>query len=627
MKNNTSSAYKKALEIKKQLQDNSDIIIKKIAMGEDEACLIFLDELTDQEQINLNIINPMHNYKLSKTTTLNDLLSSANSFCMVQVIKSEDFISNILKGFAVLLVPNEDDGLSFNVIKHEGRSVEEPPSSTVINGPREGFTENIKTNVSLIRKRIISPKVKIEDLTIGVRTQTAVKIIYFTDLVDMSVVKAVKKRLGQINIDGILDSYNIATLLENKPNSMFRQVGSCEKPDIACAKLLEGRLVILVDGSPIALTLPFVLFEDFQSSNDYYSEAHRVSTLRILRIIALIMSIYLPGAFMALQLYHYRVLPLKFLVTIINTTQNLPLNPFLEIFFIIVLFEILFEASLRMPKYLGIAVSIVGALILGDTAVKAGLVSPPGVMIVAMSAITIYIIPNQSAQISLLRVIFAFIGGVLGFHGLILGSMYLFAYLANFDSYNTPYLAPFTPYIISDQKDFIFKDNIVAMTTRPECISTQNNRIRQVVPKDLQNKNKIKKEENKQDSEKPKNIENSAQEENKKGNDFLQNEKTQNASAKDKTNYSKQKGNKQINQNIANKISVMQNPATQKGLKQNNTTQSSKKTQDKIQKNTIQSKQINKENLHQKTTNEMGQKTSKKPLKKVKKDSKSGGKK
>ena len=158
----------------------------------------------------------------------------------------------------------------------------------------------------------------------------------------------------------------------------------------------------------------------------------------------------------------------------INTTQSLPLNPFLEIFFIIILFDILFEASLRMPKYLGIAVSIVGALILGDTAVKAGLVSPPGVMIVAMSAITIYIIPNQSSQISMLRLVFAFIGGSLGFHGIVLGTMFLFSYLAKIDSFGAPFLAPYAPYIFEDQNDAFIKLNLKHMKNTPKSFPNKS---------------------------------------------------------------------------------------------------------------------------------------------------------
>lgn len=489
MNNNTLIASKRIELLKQTFKNNQDLIIRQVNVSNNKLFLVFLDAIVNQEEINLNIINPMHKYKLKKDLTLEDLKNEAASLCNVSIVEKEEIENKILKGFAILFIDNEERALAFNVFSFQGRGIEEPPTSTVITGPREGFNESIKTNIALIRKRIVSTELKIEDMTVGRRTQTAIKLVYLDDLVDKRVVDEVKEKISQIDIDGVLDSYYIGTLLENKPNSIFRQVGTCEKPDIACAKILEGRVAIIVDGSPIALTVPFVLFEDLQSSNDYYSEPHRASTLRVLRVMALFLSIYLPGLYIAMQLYHYKVLPLKFLVTIVNSTQNLPLNPFLEIFFIIILFEILFEASIRMPKYLGIAVSIVGALILGDTAVKAGLVSPPGVMIVAMSAITIYIIPNQSAQISLLRLIFTFLGGVLGSHGILLGSMFLFAYLSNFDSYHAPYLAPFAPYVKNDKKDALIKENIVSMTTRPESIVVKD-KIRQRVPENIRQKKK-----------------------------------------------------------------------------------------------------------------------------------------
>lgn len=478
MNKNNILAKERAEKLKLKFLNNEDVIIRQIIKGNQQIFLVFIDELVKHEEINLNIINPLHNYKSKKTLTLEDIKNKAVSFGNVSVVKENEIEAKLLKGQAIMFVDGIKEVLAFNVLSFESRAISEPPSSTVINGPREGFNENIKTNVSLIRKRIVSSKLKIEDLVVGELTQTAIKLVYLTNLVDEKVLNEIKDKLKKIKIDGILDSYYIGTFLENKPNSLFRQVGTCEKPDIATAKILEGRVLILVDGSPIALTVPFILFEDFQSPNDYYSQPHRASTLRFLRIAAMVLSIYLPGLYISLQLYHYKVLPLKFLITIVNSTQNLPLNPFLEVFFILILFEILFEASLRMPKYLGIAVSIVGALILGDTAVKAGLVSPPGVMIVAMSAITIYIIPNQSSQISILRLVFTFLGGVLGSHGIILGSMILLSYLANFDSFNTPYLAPYAPYILNDQKDGIFKDTVFSMETRPKSFPNKNS-IRQ----------------------------------------------------------------------------------------------------------------------------------------------------
>lgn len=462
-------ASERVAEIKKSFLDSPDIVVMDINVCKKKMSLIFIDELCNQEDVNKSVLFPLNSFA-DKDITLSILKEQVLTFCNSEILDEEQAKEKILRGFAVLFIDGEKQALCFNTVLYPGRSVEEPPTSTVLSGPREGFTETLKINLSLIRKRLPTKDLKVEEVIVGLKTKTRVNLVYLNDIVDKHIVKEIKQKLNNFEIDGVIDSYYITKFLEDKPNSIFRQVGNCEKPDIACAKMLEGRVAILVDGSPIVLTVPFIMFEDFQSSNDYYSDAHRVSILRIVRVFGLFISIFLPGLYIALQLYHYKVLPLKFLVTIINTTQNLPLNPFLEILFIIILFDILFEASVRMPKYLGMAISIVGALILGDTAVKAGLVSPPSVMIVALSAITVYIIPNQSSQISLLRLVFAIIGGTLGFHGIILGMLFFMSYLCNFDSFNTPYLAPYTPYVKGDQKDFILKDSLVNLKTRPKSI-------------------------------------------------------------------------------------------------------------------------------------------------------------
>ncbi|MBQ8761963.1 MAG: spore germination protein, partial [Clostridia bacterium] len=250
--------------------------------------------------------------------------------------------------------------------------------------------------------------------------------------------------------------------------------GISEKPDIVTAKLLEGRIAIVVDGSPMVLTVPFCLLEDLQNSNDYYITSGRATVLRFLRIIGLVFAILLPGVYVALMVYHYNIIPLKFLISIANSIQGIPLPPFLEVLFIIFLFEMLYEASLRMPRYMGLALSVVGALILGDTAVKAGLVSPPAVMIVALTGVMSYTVPEQAQQISFLRLIFTIVGGIFGLFGIILASMFLVAYLANMDSYNTPYLSPFAPFNLKDQKDGILKMPAPAQRLRPKSIPNTN---------------------------------------------------------------------------------------------------------------------------------------------------------
>lgn len=355
-----------------------------------------------------------------------------------------------------------------------GRNIMEPPTSAVSMGPREGFIENIEDNLVLINKRIGSKDLIQINLTIGKYTKTQVTVLYLSSIAEQDIVNKIVNKLKAINIDGIIDSYYLVNFLEERPNSIFKQVGQAEKPDIVVAKMLEGRVAIFVDGSPIALTLPFLLVEDLQSPDDYYQKSFRVSFIRYTRLIGVLISILLPGFYVAVELYHYKILPINFLITIANSTSNLPVGPIAEILFILILFEILYEANMRMPRHLGMAVSIVGALILGDTAVSAGLISPPAVMIVALSGITIYTVPNQSGQLSILRIIFTLTGALFSIFGIVLVALFLVLYLCNFNSYGSPYLAPIAPYIKSDLKDAIGKKGIQRLKKRPQSIRSKN---------------------------------------------------------------------------------------------------------------------------------------------------------
>ena len=319
-----------------------------------------------------------------------------------------------------------------------------------------------------------------DNFSVGKYTKTQVAVIYLSEIADKNVVKEVERRISKINIDGIIDSYYISAYLQSKPMSIFKQVGDTEKPDILVGKMLEGRIAILVDGSPIALTVPFILLEDLQASDDYYSQPVKVTFLRILRLIGVVLAVLLPGTYVAIQIYHYKILPTEFLITIMDTTQGIPFTPFTEVLFIVLLFEILYEANLHMPQYMGMALSIVGALILGETAVNAGLVSPPTVMIVALSGLTFYVVPNQASQFSMLRLLFIFAGATLGLFGILAVAVWTVSYLCSFDTYESAYLAPVAPYISTDMKDFLVKAPLQKMKTRPSSIANnKRNRKRQ----------------------------------------------------------------------------------------------------------------------------------------------------
>ncbi len=442
------------------------------------AVVIWIENVIDQLLLSQNVIGPLQKFaKIDERDVITQIKEEFIAFSKVSEPENEEMlIENILNGFCAVFIEGSDKALVIECAKWAVRTPAEPPTSAVIEGPREGFVEDFITNMALIRKRLKTPNLCIDKMKIGKETNSQVRIIYLKDVADPKIVKKVKQKLQEINVDGIIDSHYLAEFLTKGKHSIFKQIGSTEKPDIASAKILEGRVAILVDGSPIVLTVPFLLLEDLQSSNDYYTTPSRATVLRYMRLTAALVGILLPGLYVALLTHHIKAIPIKLLITISNSIQGIPLTPLLEMIFIIFLFEVLYEASLRMPRYMGLSLSVVGALILGDTAVKAGLVSPPAVLIIAITGVMSYTLPEQSAQISLLRFIFTILGGFMGIFGLIVGSIFLIGYLVNMDSFGAPYLAPFAPYIKADMKDGFYRKSFKQMTQRPQSIPNTNHR-------------------------------------------------------------------------------------------------------------------------------------------------------
>ena len=457
--------------------NSQDLIVREFVSFEKiNSAIIYLDGSVDKQFLISGVVNPLQKSNLPKNENIADY--ATKQIVAFAQVKTENNLNTITtelnNGFCVVLFNGSEKATCVDSTKWPVRAVSEPPTSAVINGPREGFVEDVLTNVSLLRKRLKNPNVIFEKMEVGKYSKTQIRLCYISGIADPQIVQKIRTKINQIQIDGIIDSSYVATFLEDRHHSIFRQVGSAEKPDIIASKILEGRVAIIVDGSPIVLTLPFLLIEDFQNSNDYYSTSTSASFLRWLRFFGATLAIILPGCYVAVMLYHYKLIPIKLLISIANSIQGIPLSPFLEILFIIFLFEMLYEASLRMPRYLGLALSVVGALILGDTAVKAGLISPPAVMIVALTGVMSYTVPNQSVQISLLRIIFTILGGVLGLYGIIIGGLFLVGYLCSIENYTAPYLAPFGPFIKQDQKDSFFKKPVTSQEYRPQSFSNKN---------------------------------------------------------------------------------------------------------------------------------------------------------
>lgn len=442
--------------------------------------VFFIDNMIDKNLVSADIINTLSKADFVGDVSVADCIKHITIAGAKEKQGYEMAQEDILGGFCVITADwfMNSVFISAPVQGYKMRTVAEPPTAAVQKGPREGFTEDINTNISLIRRRLKSPDVVVEEVKVGKYTDTKIVLTYVSTIADKKVVDEIKSRLHKINIDGIVDSFYIESLISPYKSALFKQIGNTEKPDVAVSKLLEGRVAIIVDGSPIVLTVPFIFLEDLQSGGDYYDRPAHATFIRIIRVFGIFIAIMLPGIYVALQSFHYGILPIDFLISIQSSIEGLSFPPLIEILVVLFLFEILNEASLRMPKYSGMALSIVGALVLGETAVQAGLISPPAVIMVAISGITMFTVPSQIYITSILRFVFTIIGGVTGFYGLLTGFMFLISYLLSLDSFGTPYFAPYAPTISADKKDGILKSGLEKFKTRPQSIPNIN-KVRQ----------------------------------------------------------------------------------------------------------------------------------------------------
>ncbi len=459
-------------DIKKQLNNNPDIVERQFLVNDKNVYLLFIKSTIDKTLLVHSVISPLLEHK--GEVNLNVLSSSVLKVAEIENVKKDDFVRCLLRSKVLLFVDGETDALAIDMEFFPTRQPAEPPTSPTIQGPREGFTESIKTTIALMRKQLPSKHLVIKSFFVGEMSHTQVSMFYMDNLADKKIVKKIENKLKKINTDIVLDPHYLVEYIVGRPNSLFEQYGSMEKPDIVTAKLMEGRVAIAVDGSPIVITFPFVMFEDIQNSNDYYTNSHYATFIRYVRAFGIIMATVIPGVYLSLRLYHYRVVPLKYILTISATTQNLPFTPFIEVLFILILFQMLYEVSLRLPRYLGIATSIVGALVLGDTGVQAGLISPPGIIVIALSLIAVYTVPNQAPQLNIVRLVFLLLGGTLGLLGVVGGMIYFVNYLNSMNEFNAPNLAPYSPRVQQDLKDGLHKKPIPKMRKRPQSIKSND---------------------------------------------------------------------------------------------------------------------------------------------------------
>lgn len=472
MKNFTKNLQENIKNVKSILPQQDILVFEFETKGKIRCAVIYADGITNKELLGEQVVRPLLLY--SGTADVNEVKLYMTSPEIKDAKDIPDAVQKILDGDTLLLIDGSEQVIIAGLKTVPVRAVSEPPTDIAVKGPRQGFIEDIKTNTSLVRMRIKTPNLKIINLTAGKQSKTKISIFYIDGIADKKVYETVQKKIESIKIDIVPDSSYIAKIISERPLSIFKQTGSTEKPDIFCAHIAEGRVGIIVDGSPIAFSVPYILLQDFQASEDYFVTPYRATATRIVRYISLFIALYLPAFYVAAELFKIQLIPLNLLLNIASNIQGLPLSPSLEMALVLFTLEVLNEASIRMPKYVGMALSIVGALVLGDTAVSAGFVSTPAIIIIAFSGICLYTVPNLIETTSVLRWIMLFVAGSIGTYGIILFTAYMLYYIITYDNYDVPLMAPYSPLVKDDLKDSVVKFKMFSLNKRPKIFKAKN---------------------------------------------------------------------------------------------------------------------------------------------------------
>lgn len=440
---------KNIIYMKEKLGASFDIIYKQTYIGKNKAFLIMDDGMCDNLLVTQQVVYPvmtadgMPADAPAQIAYIRDQIASGID--QKEIYNLDDAVTEVVSGVVVLLIDGATVGEGFGVQGFPKRSIEDAQTEVQERGAREAFAESFKDNVALIRRRVRSPVARFEIQEVGTTSKTRVCVCYFADRVDISIVNEVKDRLQKADLDMVLGAGYLRPFLESDVASMFSSVGSTERPDIACAEMAEGRVVILVDGTPFALVVPYLFLENFQSLDDYNHRSYYSAFIRLLKFLAFTVSIFLPGLYVAVCTFHQEILPTALLYDTAIQESITPFPVMLEAIFIHFIYEIVREAGLRMPKSVGHAVSIVGALVIGDAAVSAGLIAAPMLIVVAMTAISSFVVSKIYYPVSILRFVFMVIGGLTGFYGIVLGFGVLLTNMCAVKSFGTPFTAPVAP--------------------------------------------------------------------------------------------------------------------------------------------------------------------------------------
>jgi len=460
--------------IKKLMQDNSDIVYRDINFKGTKLTLIYIDGMASKDLLNNYIIEPLVKFDKNNESEFQDIESFITASDFKAFNDLEVAINMMLSGDTILLVDGKEEVNVIATRSWPNRGVSEPRGESGLRGPLDGFTETVRFNTALIRRRIRDTRLVVKSKSIGVRSKTDCAIMYIDDIVNPDIVTEVNKRLDDIHIDAILDSGYIEQLIEDNKFSIFPQIQSTERPDVIAGALYEGRVAIIIDNSPYALIVPTIFANFFQSADDYYLSFLQGMYSRVLRYLSVFLTTMLPALYISITTYNSSIIPSKLAYSIAQARATVPFPSLVETLIMEISLQLVVEAILRTPKIISSTIGIVGGLIIGQAAVTAGIVSPFMIIIISITTLTSLTTPNISLNTTYryIRLAMIFASYFMGLYGILVVFIVVLLHLSNLKSFGVSYLAPLNTFRTNDFKDYIFRTPLHKMRKRPEIMNT-----------------------------------------------------------------------------------------------------------------------------------------------------------
>ncbi len=461
--------------IRRIVNNSSDLLVNPFLISGVKCCLLCFEGMVSTSTITNLILRPLTAVSLPEDVTAEQIFGHIRDRMLIAIDRAVstdygDVVRRLMSGFAIIAIDGIDSVFSLGVQGYATKGIDEPSSEGNIYGSQEGFVEQVRTNMSLVRRRIKSPLLRFELFSVTELSNVDIIVSYMIDRVPKKLIEKVKKTLKDMKLETVLSSGYIEPYLNNTRLSLFSGVSVTERPDVFCAKILEGRIGVIIDGTPFTIIMPSLFIENFQTLDDYTFRPYYTTLIRWIRYLAFFAAVFLPAFYVAVVTFHPELFNHTLLVTLAEAEERAPLPLAVEALFVLIFYEIIREAGVRLPKSVGGAVSIVGGLIIGDAAVSAGVLSNPLLLVCAISVTASFVVPSLNQSVTVLRFLSVIAGGIMGLYGVALVAAAALVNICSLENAGAPVMSPVSPFTPKAMRDVLTRANLKRLAGDPASV-------------------------------------------------------------------------------------------------------------------------------------------------------------